>query len=272
MTASDYMQYADTTYNGDKYRAVKFSQYRPYYTYSQSSSSSTYQDSNGYSPNTVYWFKYEPLEWRVLDPTTGYILCETIIDSQPYSNTIHSGGKDANNYTGYWNDAAMTNYANDWATSSLREWLNDDFYNTAFTRSEQSQIKQTTLDNSPAYTSNKNTYTDTKDYIFVPSYSDMLNTSYGFNSSYSNYDTARQAQGSDYAKCQGLYVYNYSSSAYDGNSYWRLRSPGYYSYYASDVNYDGCVYYYYYNVSSSESGIRPALIVETVRGGCNDYL
>ncbi len=262
MTAKDYMRYADVSYNGDKYRAVKFSHYRPYYTYS-SSYTNTYQDDNGYSPNTVYWFKYEPLEWRVLDPTTGYIMCETIIDSQPYSNTIYEGGKDANGYTGYWNDAAKTNYANDWATSSLREWLNDDFYNTAFTRSEQSQIKQTTLDNSPAYESNKNTYADTTDYIFIPSYSDMLNTSYGFNSSYSNYDTARQAQGSDYARCQGLYTV--SSGTYEGNSYWRLRSPCYFSFSTSFVYYDGYVYDSNDNVSGSNFGIRPALRISNLQ-------
>ncbi len=262
MTAKDYMRYADVSYNGNKYRAVTFDTYRPYWTEDPSTTSAgTYQDDNGYSPNTVYWFKYEPLEWRVLDPTTGYIMCETIIDSQPYSNTIYSGGKDANNYTGYWNDEAKTNYANDWATSSLREWLNDDFYNTAFTSSEKSKIKQTTLDNSSAYTSNKNTYADTTDKIFIPSYSDMLNTSYGFNSSSSNYDTARQAQGSDYAKCQGLYVYNSSSSAYDGNSSWRLRSPGDNSFGTSGVIHGG---YVEYSINNSGYGIRPALRISNL--------
>ncbi|MEE0638303.1 MAG: hypothetical protein UCK33_01010, partial [Acutalibacteraceae bacterium] len=92
----DWMKYADFTYNGTKYRAVTFSQYRPYWTSYSSSSIYTYQDDNGYTPNNVYYFKYEPLKWRVLDPSTGFVLCESIIDSQAYSNTIYEYGTDEN--------------------------------------------------------------------------------------------------------------------------------------------------------------------------------
>lgn len=88
MVQGDWMKYADFTYNGTKYRAVTFSQYRQYYTSYSSSSSYTYQDDNGYTTNNIYYFKYEPLKWRVLDPSTGLVLCESIIDSQAYSNTI----------------------------------------------------------------------------------------------------------------------------------------------------------------------------------------
>lgn len=93
MKPGDWMKYADFTYNGTKYRAVTFSQYRPYWT-DNSTSSGTNQDYNGYTTNNIYYFKYEPLKWRVLDPSTGLVLCESIIDSQAYSNTIYSYGTD----------------------------------------------------------------------------------------------------------------------------------------------------------------------------------
>ena len=251
MTQSDYMKYADVTHGGSKYRAVKFTSYRPYWICG--TSSPTYQDSNGYYTNTVYWFKYEPLRWRVLDPSSGLVMCEDIIDSQAYSNTIyHKSG------SGYYNNPACTVYANDYATSSVRTWLNDDFYNTAFTSAEQSVIKTTELDNSawpgyPEYNS-----ASTNDKLFLPSYSESTNAAYGFSSDRTNYDPARRAQGSDYAKCQGLYVYNSPGSDCDKNSYWFLRSPGGNSHYACVVYYYGYVYNYYYVFYTSGIGVRPA--------------
>ena len=71
MVQGNWMKYADFTYNGTKYRAVTFSQYRPMETIGASSSDNTYQDDNGYTPNNTYYFKYEPLKWRVLDSKTG---------------------------------------------------------------------------------------------------------------------------------------------------------------------------------------------------------
>jgi|LSQX01.2.fsa_nt_gb uncharacterized protein YjdB len=249
MTQSDYMKYADVTHGGSKYRAVKFTSYRPYYTTYSSSASNTYQDENGYYTNTVYWFKYEPLRWRVLDPSSGLVMCEDIIDSQAYSNMVY--GSDP-----YYNNSSKTVYANDYVTSSMRTWLNGFFLQTAFTSTEQSDVKTTALDNSawsgyPEYNS-----ASTNDKLFLLSYSESSNTAYGFSSSYFDDDPARRAQGSDYAKCQGLYVYG-SPGEYLGNSRWFLRSPGNSSYLACNVIFDGSVHNYF-NVNSTCLGIRPA--------------
>lgn len=54
----DYMQYADVVYDDDMYRAVRFSQYRPSKTSDSATEDQSEQDDNGYSINTVYWFKY----------------------------------------------------------------------------------------------------------------------------------------------------------------------------------------------------------------------
>lgn len=247
MTAKSYMQYCDVTYNGNKYRGVTFGTYRPYYTGYESTTSTnyTYQYENGYTYGNIYWFQYEPLRWRILDASTGLVMCETIIDSQPYSNYIKYNSDDCE----YYNDKGT--YSSDWKTSSLKAWLNDDFYSTAFTLSQQNKIISQSHSNKGYYTLTGTTgyerydSDDTSEKIYLLSYDEALNSNY-FSSS-----TARKAQGSDYAKCQGLYVYN-------GNSYWRLRSPGYFSSYTCYVNYDGGVgsycstYYTYY-------GVRPAL-------------
>ena len=260
MTAKDYMQYCDVTVGGQKYRGVTFSQYRPYSTnYTYKDSNSTYQDDNGYYTGVTYWFRYEPLMWHVLDPATGLVLCETIIDSQPYNNYNLSSGTDEYGGKAHWGDAGKTHYANNYAESSLRQWLNDDFYNTAFTAEQQNAIAATTLDNS-AYDTSYSAYDSapTTDKVFLLSYSDASNPAYGFSSPYSTYDAARRTNGSDYAKCQGLYEYTYAENKC---SHWYLRSAGYYSGDACYVScYDGGVSPgYFYDVDDTYVGIRPAL-------------
>ena len=257
MVQGDWMKYADFTYNGTKYRAVTFSQYRPYMTDYLSSYSC--QEDNGYTPNNIYYFKYEPLKWRVLDPSTGLVLCENIIDSQAYSNTIYEYGTDSYGGTAYWNDAEHTHYANDYATSSIRAWLNDDFYNTAFSSSQRAGILTSQLDNS-AYSASHSKYNSetTYDKVFLLSYSEMRNTAYGFPANNTSSNSARQANGTDYAKCQGLRVYSA-----DGCSDWCLRSAGIYSAYVC------CVQPYgdtdtKNSVDYTGEGIRPAIKISNL--------
>ena len=255
MVPSGYMEYTDVTYDGRKYRGVQFSQYRPYYTGLRSSASNTFQDENGYDLRlTTYWFQWEPLQWRVLDPETGLLLCETVIDSQPFNNFVLSSGKDEYGHSAYWGDADKTHYANNYAESSLRQWLNDNFLSTAFSASQKEIIAATTLDNS-AYSASCSAYdsASTADKIFPLAYSDLQNASYGFSTD-TDQSAALQAQGSDYAKCQGLYVDSSNKC-----SRWWLRSAGYYSDLACSVDLDGRVSDYYYGTSDTNFGIRPAL-------------
>ena len=251
MKSGDWMKYADFTYKGTKYRAVIFSQYRPWHTSYSPSSSYTFQDNNGYTTNNIYYFKYEPLKWRVLDPSTGLVLCENIIDSQAYSNTIYSYN------SSYWNDAEHTHYANDYATSSIRAWLNDDFYNTAFSSSQKASILTSELDNK-AYSTSYSEYDSktTYDKVFLLSWSEIQNTAYGFSSS-----SARQAKGTDYAKCQGLGVDSSSKCSIQ-----RLRSAGDDSDNACEV-YSGGDLNYYWIVDRTDSGVRPALKISNLASG-----
>ncbi|MCD7796920.1 MAG: hypothetical protein LUG95_04760, partial [Clostridiales bacterium] len=77
----------------------------------------------------------------------------------------------------------------------------------------------------------------------------------------STYDTARRAQGSDYAKCQGLWVveYDVEYESYEGNCCWLLRSAGYMSGVCTIVNHDGTIDPCENTICNTEYGIRPAL-------------
>ncbi len=260
MKPGDWMKYADFVYNGKKYRAVTFSQYRPLATIMTSSAENTFQDDNGYSINTTYYFEYEPLIWRILDPATGLILCENIIDSQAYSNTEYGDGSDPYNssWAAAWNDSMHTYYANDYATSSIIKWLNSDFYNTAFTQAQKSNILTAELDNK-AYSDSYSAFNSktTYDKVFLLSWNEVQNTAYGFRSGVSS-SAYREAKGTDYAKCQGLWV-----KTSNGCSPWRLRSAGNYSDYACDVGYDGDLNNDF-SINDTNPGVRPALKISNL--------
>lgn len=255
--SSDYMKYCDIEYNGAYYRGVRFTTYRPNYTSYASTASGDYtsQDENGYSVNTTYWFKYEHLKWRVLNPATGLVLCESIIDSQPYSNTLF-------NYAGEnYKDAQHNYYANNYAQSSIREFLNDTFYETAFSASEQSQIVAKSRENK-AFTSSYSQFdsASSTDKITLLTSQDMVNTSYGFSSNQNNNDVSRRTSGTDYAKCQGLSINpSYQSTDGEYSSYWWLRSAGQFSASACSVWYDGRSDISFSYVTLTNYGVRPAL-------------
>lgn len=248
-TPSDYMKYADVTYEGNKYRAVTFSEYRPYVTAYPSSFDNSFQNANGYYINTVYWFKYEPIEWRVLDPDEGIVMCESIIDSQAYNDTVYDY------YNEWYQDSSCENYANNYATSSIRDWLNNDFYKTAFTSEERAEIFNSVQDNISPFDSKYDNET-THDKIFLLSYYEALNDNYGFSTDSTKKDLARQAQGTDYAKCQGLY--GDTESVYNENYWWWLRSADNYSG-VCFVTGMGCYNPEFFAPCWTSFGIRPAM-------------
>ncbi len=250
MTASDFMKYADFVSGGVKYRAVKFTKYRPNVTNQASIADSSCQDENGYSPNTTYYFKYEPLKWRVLDPSTCLILCETIIDAQAYQNVVRKSDD------GRYLVGTTSTYANNYASSTIRTWLNNDFYNIAFNGEEKEKIKNTTINND-AFSSAYSQYNaeSTTDPIFLLSISEARNPDYDLLS-----HSARTAKGTSYAKCQGLYV-NWNGNT-DFSSWW-LRTAGIDSLGACGVNDDGW-FGASYTTSRTQIGIRPACILSNL--------
>ena len=260
---SDFMQYADITYNGIKYRAVKLSQYR------NSIQDNAYTNSyytnwsfDKYRLGRTYYFRFEPLHWTVLDWDEGSIICDRIIDSQPYNYSCYSeteeytpwyieydednpetvnyyyplnGNGDDGRYKNidgklleYWQDSNKKIFANDYKESSIRKWLNDNFYNTAFTTSEKETIETTELDNS-AYPDAYSLYDSSpaQDKIYLLSYPEFLNADYEEYDeeteqyTYGNY--LSHSGATHYAYIQGCNVWGQFAD-YRGTKYW-LRNP-----------------------------------------------
>lgn len=241
---SDYMKYKDVSYEGQKYRGVFFTRYRAerqmisfyqglsYYMrmgYDATDTRVSTQHFWGYDIGNVYWFKYEPLKWRVLNPESGMIICESIIDSQPFHKDFF---EDENGV--FWGDSEKTFYANNYEMSSIRQWLNVDFFNLAFTLTQKSIIASTVLDNK-AYDPKYSIYdsNDTEDKIYLLSYEDAQNSKYGFPSS--GYGESLYADNTDYAKCQGVGIAEILSwdTELTEDVYcpvcWSLRTAGNYS-------------------------------------------
>jgi hypothetical protein len=234
MAPSNFMRYKDIYYNGKKYRAVTFDSYRPSATGEKLSVSSTsIQNNNGYAFQLIHWFEFNPLKWRILDPSTGFIMCDSVIDCQAFSNYVYHHFNSSNKN------------ASDWETSSLREWLNNDFSDTAFSEAQQSNIKVSNNSNKCRATINGTVgyedydSNDTQDKIFLLSYDEITNNNYGFDPTPNNTDT-RILFSSDYAKCQGLMVSDNSFNPYSGLACcWWLRTASDAPSYVCNVGYEG---------------------------------
>ena len=244
-----YMFYQDIDYDNNgtyDYRGVYFTSLRPKFYELGVGGDKSYLADNGYLIGTTYWFSYDPIEWEILSEENGQalILAHLILDAQEYYPSVES--------TIFVHDSGAEVYGNNYAFSTIRRWLNENFYDTAFSDLEKTIIQTTMVNNGVYSTSNySNAYVcaNTFDKMFLLSYQEAPKKVY-----YD--DLVGQAQGTDYAKCQGLYVNK--SDTYTGNSSWWLRSPSYESgfeayYVGTDGNIKvfGPVYYSFY-------GVRPA--------------
>ena len=215
-----------------------------------SSSGYTFSDGSAVTRGNTYYFKVEPIRWRILSESDGsaFILADGII-----ANKAYDAGND-------------NNYKN----SDIRAWLNGEFLNSAFGEVAQSLIETTEVDNSASSTGNSSNQfacENTFDKVFLLSCREVVNSDYGFSSDDVDYDTARWMTVSDYARSTGAYMD--TSISYFGCGDWWLRSPyeyynyngTYRSYYARLVNRYGSAYYsdYYDYVYNDSNGVVPAL-------------
>ena len=213
------------------------------------------------SSGTTYYFKVEPIRWRILseDGETALILCDSIIANKAYQSS-HSYNSNNGKYYTTANGAPSGTYENNYKYSEVRAWLNAEFYITAFNELQRELILTTTVDNSvysTEYSSNPYACENTNDKIFLLSYREVTNSAYGFSSDYSSYDTARRMQTSDYSRASGVFMY--TNSSYYGNGCWWLRSPDSSGCsFARVVVYRGNVDSNNY-VSNSNRGVVPAL-------------
>ena len=233
-----YMWQKIVIYNGTKYLGVQMNDYRANGIYALYDKIT----DNGYYKLNVYWFKFEPIKWRVLTTSdnSAYIMSDIALDffsMQPDRKDENRDGL----FASYNNSPGVPDgiYANNWEYSFIRSWLNETFYNEVFNDLQKEIIKTTRLDNSarscnpnenPKYygygeNAGKNKYADqckdTDDKIFLLSLRDVTTTAYGFNKNVLAEDPARNLKASDFAKSHGVSMGNTQKDYVT----WYTRSP-----------------------------------------------
>ena len=173
----------------------------------------------------------EAIEWEVLAAEGDSVL------------VISRYGLDAKQYN-------SANFSETWETSSLREWLNGEFYNSVFNASEQARIRQMTVKNpdNPEYGTQGGN--DTEDRIFLLSIEEV--------NRYFGTDTARQCKATAYAEANGAWV-----SSSNGYSWYWLRTPGIYNNTAAYIRDNGYVLARGDLTVCTDILVRPALWLNT---------
>lgn len=134
-----------------------------------------------------------------------------------------------------------------WEDCTLRVWLNNNFYSTAFSSAEKQRIVESAITaeanptNSFAVAGN-----NTKDRVFILSASEVNQYLTG------NYE--RAAYGTDYAFGNGLY-----NNGMLGSTWWWVRTPGKTNKWAVRVLSTGEMAYDGTYVNSDNGGVRPAI-------------
>jgi hypothetical protein len=214
---------------------------------------------------TTYYFKVEPIQWRVLSgktASTGLVMAEKILTHGDYlpsttDRTIDGTTIYSNNYQ-YSNLRCLLN-GYDGSAYGASNSTNKGFIDVAFNAAEKACIKTTTVDNSAATTDTAtNTYVcpNTNDKLFALSYQDLINTSHGFKAAYYSSDTNRKGYLTDYARATGAWMNSDGSG-----SYWS-RSPANNKNDIVGVLYSGSVFNSSNPANSpTNNSIRPAFTV-----------
>ena len=183
----------------------------------------------GHYPQTATGDDNTPIEWMVLenDGETALLLSRYGLACKPYNNE--------------WVNEIT------WEQCTLREWLNDEFYNRAFSQEEKRYIikSDVSADKNPSYPTNPGNAT--KDNVFLLSITEV--------ETYLLDNEARLGIPSDYVATCSDVDYNTLEDGRNVTSWW-LRSPG-------KCNISAAVVPYYY----SDEELMVANYGEHVYGG-----
>ena len=168
----------------------------------------------------------KPIEWIVMKKEGNQILLlsKYVLDAKPYNKE--------------WEDVT-------WETSDIRQWLNNEFYTTAFNKAEKAKIQTSLIKNEDNSEYGTNGGNDTEDKVFLLSEKEA-------ETLFSNKEE-RIAKATEYAQKSGVYV-NEEKAAW-----WWLRSPGDDSDSAAVVPDSGGVGRNGDDVYRDDVGVRPAL-------------
>ena len=201
---------------------------------------SAFENGDKVLGSTDYWFKCEPITWKILasNEDSYLITSEFLLDAGIYAEGTHPSSR--------------------YSVSNVREYLNSIFLETAFFKDKGENILTTKVDNSNNITPNGNydfSSEDTDDKVFILSYNDLLNSEYGFSSENNNENNARTAFVTDYARAKGAWCNNEGIGTYWTRSPDRNRQNNVY-----DVTSVGLLRSDY--AGSSSIGLRPCINIK----------
>ena len=187
-----------------------------------------------YPQSDVTGAKKDPIEWRVLKVEDGKALVISVLGL----------------------DNVMFNSLNTsvtWATAEIRTWLNETFMSEAFSADEQAKICTSKI-----FTANSIARRvanaapgcgETEDKIFPLSIDEAKELFAD--------DADRCCAPSAYCKAKGAFAHESN-----GNCWWWLRNPGYYTSDTAGVNYNGMIHASGDNITSPSDAVRPAMWIK----------
>lgn len=195
LKATGWDDLGDITIEGNKYRRIRKAD-----ATSVPSGVGSYKWKN---ETEYHFFKYQPIKWRVLSvkDSEAFLLADKALDNKWYHDIFE---KDAT-----WEDRMIRSWLNGYEPSENKEnkdYSNNNFVNTAFSKSAQSAIKITDVENDNNIYYGTGGGNNTKDKIFLLSESEVYTDvarEYGFVSDCNVNDEARRAKSSIYAKALG---------------------------------------------------------------------
>ena len=177
----------------------------------------------------------EDIEWIVLDKKNNALLI------------ISKYALDCIEYDYGWRETT-------WADCYIRDWLNNTFLRTAFSKEEKNKILNLPVQNS----NNMAYYTyggiDTTDRIFLLSIDEA--------NRYFRSAQVRICYSTEYAKEKGASSNSFLAGAGDPNTNWWLRSPGGYQNCAACVDSEGYVNLFGFFSDYVRCGVRPAMWID----------
>ena len=187
---------ADGYYKGsdkEKYALVKA---KPYH-FALEGAQRRFSSGELIKDNKEYYFKVEPIKWKVLDviDDKALIFSDKILDTMVF-------------------DPKTNNYEE----ASVRKYLNNDFYKKALPEKNRLLVQDVKLDN----------FKET-DKIFLLSGDDVKNQKFGFASDGKSLDSFRCKKTTDYAKAKGVcaleegrYFLRTNYDAFTGRTYYHV--------------------------------------------------
>ena len=174
----------------------------------------------------------EEIEWKVLavKGKKALVISQYALDCQKYNST-HTDTT--------------------WEKCTLRTWLNESFYNSAFDSDHKKMIASSTVtaDKNPSYSTSSGN--NTTDKVFLLSITEA--------NKYFESDTARKCDPTNYAIAQGANTNSSYPPFGRATCWWWLRSSGSSSNNAAGVRLDGSFSGSGLNVDNSNNAVRPAM-------------